>query len=679
MRPRNAPFLLLALLTGLCLAAPGFAADEIGGPPTPPPPRGDLHIQSHRVDVVLNNGFATTQVDQVLVNPQDQDVEAEWAFPLPKEGSLSELSIVVGETRVVGEVVEKQEARRIYGAEKSAGQDAALAEQNAFYDYRIALARVPARGEVHVRIVYYQPLDIDAGVGRYVYPLEEGGTDDMKSSFWTLSKDVDGELEIRTTLKTSFPVDGLHCPSHGGFQARQVDEGTWEGSWNAQGQSLDRDFVLYYRLREDVPARVELLTHRAEGAAEGTYMAVVTPGSDLAEVEQGTDWAFVLDVSGSMEGEKIRVLTRGVAKALAGLGASDRFHLIAFNQGARPLTRGWMNATPENAAMAATIVEALAAGGSTNVVAGLETAYRSLETDRPSAIILVSDGVANTGPSHYRDFIALARQHDVRLFTFVIGNSANVRMLEDLAKETHGFAKLISVRDEIGAQLLLAQDRMSHQAMHGVDFQLEGAVAHHPKTLPSLYLGQQLVVFGRYDRTGPATLRVSARISGQPKTWEVPVDLPTVDTSNPELERLYALSAIGDLERESWLRTGDESEAKGAILDLALRYSLVTDYTSMVVVAAERKSLYGLGDDNARRRATEQAAAATRARQGNAVQVVTGGKPLAGPRAAHAPSRAAQRSSGGGRGGGGALGPLFLVPVVSLAWLARRRRRKHAA
>ncbi len=670
---------MLALLAGLLLATPALAADEVtGAVPTPPPPRGDLHIRTHHVSIVINNGFVTTQVDQVLSNPQAHDIEAEWAFPLPKEASLSELSIVVGETRVIGEVVEKQEARRIYEAERDAGQDAALAEQNAFYDYRIALARVPARDEVEVRIVYYQPLDIESGVGRYIYPLDEGNTDDMKSSFWTMSKDVEGDLVIGATLKTAFPVDGLHCPSHGGFQSQQVDEGTWKGRWDGRGQTLDRDFVLYYRLREDVPARVELLTHRRQGDAEGTFMAVVTPGSDLAEVERGTDWAFVLDVSGSMEGEKIRVLSRGVAKALGELGASDRFHLISFNQGARALTHGWMPATPENASQAGTIVGGLRAQGSTNVVAGLELAYRSLEADRPSAIILVSDGVANTGPSHYRDFIQLARKHDVRLFTFVIGNSANVRMLEDLATETNGFAKLVSVRDEIGAHLLLAQDRMSHEAMHGVDFQLEGAVARHPKTLPSLYVGQQLVVFGRYDRTGPATLKVSARLSGEPKTWEVPVDLPAVDEANPELERLYALSAITDFERESWLRTGDESEAKGAIVDMALRYSLVTDYTSMVVVADERKSTYGLGDANAKRRTVEMTAAATRARQGNQVQVVTGHQPLAGGRAAHAPSRAAQRS-GGGRSGGGALGPFFLVPVAGLAWLTLRRRRKQAA
>jgi hypothetical protein len=88
---------------------------------------------------------------------------------------------------------------------------------------------------------------------------------------------------------------------------------------------------------------------------------------------------------------------------------------------------------------------------------------------------------------------------------------------------------------------------------------------------------------------------------------------------------------------------------------MALAYSLVTDHTSMVVVAEGRKSAYGLGHANADRRAREQAAAEVRVQAGHSVQVQTGDSPLAGPTAAHAPARAARRSrsSGGGGAGGG--------------------------
>jgi len=317
-------------------------------------------------------------------------------------------------------------------------------------------------------------------------------------------------------------------------------------------------------------------------------------------------------------------------------------------------------------------VSALQAGGGTNIFGALDAAYAELDADRCSAIILLSDGVANTGPHEYRDFIKMAKTHDGRLFTFVMGNSANGTLLGDLASLSGGFAKSVSVQDEVGAHLMLARDRMSHEALHGVQFHLEGATVVHPKILPSLYLGQQLVVFGRYQGHGPRELKVSARISGEERVWSVPVELPELDESNPELERLYAMAAITDLERARWLRGVSEAETRDGIVDLAVAYSLVTDHTAMVVVADDRKAAYGLGFQNADRRAHEDDAAQRRASKGNQVQVQTGSKPLAGSRAAHAPSRGARRRASGG---GGALGPLELLGIIALLSLGLMRRK----
>ena len=644
------------------------------------PVPGELHLRSCDIDVVINNGFATTTIEQVLDNPTDHALEAVWSFPLPEEASLSELSLWIGETRVIGEVVEKSEARRIYQAEKDAGESSALAEQNGYVDYQVSVSRVPAHGEARVRVVYFQPLDIDQGVGRYLLPLQDGNTQDegMNASFWTMEKSVSEAMTIDVTLKTAFPVNGLFSPSHSDLRVAQAEGQDWSASWTGTGPVLERDFVLLYRLAENVPARVELLTSRYADQGEGTFMAIITPGDDLEPITYGTDWMFVLDVSGSMEGDKLRVLKKGVIQAIGQLRPEDRFQVIQFSNSHAELTKGWFQAGSLGGQAAVRAVGNLNAGGGTNIFGALDSAYSKLDADRPSAIILVSDGVANTGPSEYRDFIEMAKSHDGRLFTFVMGNGANERLLGDLASLSGGFAKSVSVQDEVGAHLMLARDRMSHEALHGVNVELDGATVMHPRRLPSLYLGQQLVVFGRYDKTGPSELRVSARISGELRTWTVPVVLPELDEANPELERLYALSAIADLERARWLDGASEGETRDAIVDMAVAYSLVTDHTAMVVVQEHRKSAYGLGSSNAERRARESQAATSRAQHGNVVQVQAGVQPLGGGNAAHAPSRA-KRSGHPGFSGAGAFGPLELLGVLALLALAFLRKRTAAS
>ena len=67
-----------------------------------------IRIRDHHVNVVINNGFAMTEVLQTFYNPNQQDLEAVYSFPLPKSASLSEVTIYVGEREINGEVLEKK-------------------------------------------------------------------------------------------------------------------------------------------------------------------------------------------------------------------------------------------------------------------------------------------------------------------------------------------------------------------------------------------------------------------------------------------------------------------------------------------------------------------------------------------------------------------------------------------
>ncbi len=278
--------------------------------------------------------------------------------------------------------------------------------------------------------MYYQPLDIDQGVGRYLYPLQGGNTDDatMNRSFWSMEKGVSESMTIDVTLKTAFPVDGLHSPSHPALTTAQDAPDLWTCHWCGTGAVLDTDFVLLYRLAQDVSARIELLTSRYADQGEGTAMAVITAGDDLEEITYGTDWMFVLDVSGSMSGDKLRVLTDATAQATSRLRPEDRFQVVLFSNQHRWLTRAWVAPRSPEASSVVSQPGALKSVGGTNMFGALVAAYERLDVDRPSAIILMSDGVANTGPSESRDFLEMAQEHDGRLFTFVMETGVSVEL-----------------------------------------------------------------------------------------------------------------------------------------------------------------------------------------------------------------------------------------------------------
>lgn len=650
---------LLAFASGLLPAFAGGTLTPVGSPHAP------IQIRSHQVNVTINNGFAQTEVLQTFFNPNPTDLEALYAFPVPKSASLSEVTITSGEKTLNGEVLPKKEAETIYEEEKAKGNDAGLTTKNGYQNYEFKITPIRANAETRLRFVYYQPLEIDTGVGRYVYPLEEGGTDEVAKSFWQpANATVEGSLSINVTLKSAWPVADMRAPGfEGAAVTNKIDAGNYTLSLDRTGAKLDRDFVFYYRLADNLPGRVEVIPYRADKSKPGTFMMVVTPGIDLKAITSA-DYTYVLDVSGSMQG-KIATLANGVTQALGQMRPADRFRIITFNNDARELL-GWTSATPENVANAASLVKAMQPSGGTNIYAGLLLALKNLDADRASSVVLVTDGVTNEGVVDPQKFHALLKQHDVRFFGFLMGNNANWPLMRAMGDATGGFYTGVSNSDDIVGQLVLAKSKITFESLHDASFKFTGArVSETTGDLPQkIYRGQQLVIFGRYDGAGKATVALNAKLTGQDKTYTTTFDFPEVDTDNPEIERLWALAQIEQIELKEAIGQTPPSESKDAITSLGVAYQLVTDHTAMIVLNDATHAARGIDRKNQQRVATERAAQSVRAAQPVKNYQVDAQQPTYSAPAPHI----SRPSSGGG--GGGALERSDIVLIAVFIGLA---------
>jgi Ca-activated chloride channel family protein len=428
---------------------------------------------------------------------------------------------------------------------------------------------------------------------------------------------------------------------------------------------LDKDIVMYWRLAPNLPGSIDLVTHREPTAKRGTFMMTVTPGDDLAKITEGRDWAFVLDMSGSMSG-KYQTMVDAVQGALGRLNPDDRFQLTLFDDQVMDLTNQWVNATPENVTKWGKTLANTAPRGSTNLYAGLKRGLSKLDADRTSAIILVTDGEANVGITEKKKFLSMMQGHDVRLFTAVMGNGANRPLLNAMTEISNGFAVSVSNSDDITGKLMEFTSKVSHQALHDVSLKISGIKTADltPEQISSLYRGEQLVIFGHYWGSGEADVTLSGKVSGESKTYSSRFNFPKNETLYPEIERLWAYAKIQSLQDKiDYL--GAEGDYKNAIIDLAVENSLVTDHTSMIVMRDEQFAAHGIERKNKQRRAKEEQAKAKRAQAPVVTHRVDSNKPaFSKPRASHS------------RGGGGGSWNLLLITPLLLLGLFRRRFQK---
>jgi Ca-activated chloride channel homolog len=175
------------------------------------------------------------------------------------------------------------------------------------------------------------------------------------------------------------------------------------------------------------------------------------------------------------------------------------------------------------------------------------------------------------------------------------------------------------------------------------------------------------VAFGRFTGQGPIQMEFDGKVGGRTRHWQGSAMLPAQDTDNPEIERLWALSRI-DAVMDAIRDKGETEARKKQIIDLGTAYSLVTDYTAMVVAKDAEMEGLGLPRRNADRVSRERRAQAARAAQ-----------PVKNYRVDRPAPSAGEGGKGGSLFGGrsvgvgsGPVGPFF----VGLAYLLRRRKKQ---
>ena len=732
----------------------------------------DLKIKEHHVDVIIEDMYATTIVEQVFHNPNPNDLEAIYSFPVPEQAAVGEFSYWIDGKPVTGEVVEKQRARQIYEQEKQQGRETALVEKDQYKTFDISVFPVKANQDVRIKLVYLQNTQTDTGIGRYVYPLEEGGVDIQKANFWSRNETVEEKFSFDVKLRTSYPIDGIRLPKHPDARSQQLNAHEWQVSLQnvaqitnpspaattqrsrqSQGSDdviisaatdaeairleqpqresmevsqnegassgtpptlrianqaetvpetasettaensasstrlppsgpaikLNQDILLYWRHTPNLPASVDMIAYKEPGQTKGTYKLTLTPGLDLPVITQGRDWVFVLDISGSMQG-KFASLVEGVRQGLGKLNPNDRFSVVLFNDRARDVTQGFM---PADSASIATVMQQLdqvQPNDGTNLYAGLKTGIKQLDADRSTAVVLVTDGVANVGNTQKSQFLKLLEHTDLRLFTFIMGNSANRPLLEEMTEVSNGFAMSISNADDIVGQLMLAAQKMSHAAMRDIKIEIEGVRSKEmvqPRLSNTLYHGQQLTVLGHYYQPGEATVRLTGKINGKEQRYETRFKLPEQATNHPELERLWAFTTIEGL-RSEMDYLGSDKDTEQAIIDTAVEYGLVTDYTSMLVVRDEVFKALNIERNNLQRVTKEQQARNKRANTAVTSQQhrVDQQQPMFVDRSAAQPQpqqRPTLTPSRSGSGGGAVSPWLVIFIAAAIAFLQLKR------
>lgn len=549
-----------------------------------PPPRRpitQLNIRYHHVTVTIQDQVAVTHVDQVFFNANDWPVEGVYVFPLPADAVVTNFTLWVDGKPVKGEVLNAEQARQYYEDTVRAMRDPALLEYEGHGAVKASVFPIPPQGERRIALEYTQALTAQNGLVHYIYPLNT-----EKFSLTPLE-----DVSIRVEIRSQAAIRAVYSPSHPIGLDRQDDHHIIAG-YEEKNVRPDSDFSLFYSVGES--EAFHLLTYRSPADpmdADGFFLLLLAPKpGELASQQVAKDVLLVLDHSGSMDGEKFQQAQSALRFILKRLNPQDRFYLQAFSTGVETYADGLRPAEEANEALA--WVDRLSARGSTDINRALLEAAAVTDRERPTYLIFLTDGQPTEGVVNRQQILdnyMKSAPANLRLFAFGVGYDVDTFLLDTLSQEHHGQSSYVRPGESLDEALSAFYERISVPVLTDLKLDFGGLATYdiYPDPLPDLFAGSQVIVTGRYRGGGATDVTLQGQVNGQAQTLRYPEQVFASDSRGDSgnldmLPRLWATRKIGYLLNRVRLQ-GADKETIQQIVQLSVRYGIVTPYTSYLV------------------------------------------------------------------------------------------------
>jgi Ca-activated chloride channel family protein len=572
------------------------------GPGQPYAPAPNLATEVH---IQVFGMVARATVVQTFRNTSEDWVEGIYVFPLPERAAVDHLRMKAGERVIEGVIREREAARAEYERAKETGHRASLVEQERPNMFTSSVANLGPGEEVRVEIELQETLAFDEGEVRLRFPLVVGpryipgevipgaqtahgfaaDTTEVEDAS-RITPPVAGPgdhwrhaVRIDVDLEAGFPVEQVLSRYHAAV-SDALSETHYRVRLRDEEVPADRDFELAWKARPGGMPKSALFKEVRDG---GTYVLLTLfppagAGADQSPLPR--EVVYVIDTSGSMDGESIQQARKALLLAVDRLKTGERFNVIQFNSVTSVLFPEARAVTDETRRAARDYVSRLVATGGTEMAGALEAALKSSDDPRRvRQVVFLTDGSVGNEDALFG--LIQKRLGDTRLFTVGIGSAPNGHFMTKAAAFGHGTFTYIGKLDEVEEKMSRLFKALESPVLTDIEVRwpVTAAVEAWPQRIPDLYAGEPVVVSARM--TGAAEeVVVTGRRGATPWLSTLPLAEGRAGTGMAVLWAQRKIQALLDSRHEG----APEEEVRAAVVAVGLEHHLVTPHTSLVAV-----------------------------------------------------------------------------------------------
>lgn len=560
-----------------------------------------LPLKKTEAKVNIAGVIAEVTITQVYENTGKNALEAIYIFPASTRAAVFAMQMRIGEREIIAMVQEKEKARQMYEQAKENGQTASLLEQERPNVFSMNVANILPGDVIEVELKYTEVIIPETGIYSFVFPTVVGprysnasadnGEDWVANPYLKEGESPNYTFDIKVDINAGMPIKSLFSPSHK-IDVKYMSKDKAAIHLNdTQKSKGNKDFILNYRLADKKIASGLLLY---QGEKENYFLAMIQPPKRILPEEiPPREYIFIVDVSGSMHGFPLSVSKRLIKTLLESLQPGDRFNILLFAGGSRVFAPEPVAAKSVNINRAVAFLDSQQGGGGTEILPAIKRAMSIPVSEGVSrSFVIATDGYVRVE----REAFEYIREHlgDANFFSFGIGSSVNRYIIEGMAHAGNGLPFVVTNEKEAVKKAEKFRKYISTPVLTDVNVKFEGFDVYdvEPLNVPDVLAERPVLIYGKWKGTATGSIKLEGN-SGK-KRFSKTINVTSVAPSgdNLAIKYLWAREKIRLMDDYTGVSPGD-SDLKGEITALGLKYNLLTRYTSFIALDSEIRNQSG--------------------------------------------------------------------------------------
>ncbi|KYR02329.1 hypothetical protein DLAC_01160 [Tieghemostelium lacteum] len=543
-----------------------------------------FELKEFTINAQINDSVQSAEFKLKYLNNSPSPVEGKYVLPLPPSTTICNMKVEYDGKILVGRIKEKEKASEIYSDAIASGGQGFMAERQKNGYFVISLGNVPSQKDVEIT------LELVGEMGSHMDTLHFLL---HKLYFPTYAFKLNINLDINITGGIeSIHVDGLSFNHPSGPDVTYTNEKKSSARLSASfEQAITKNILLAIKPQQtEKPQPILELNEKDNTYAMGLNFQPDFKDVNEFDINQRSEFIFLLDCSGSMSGEPIGKAKKALQLILRSLTEAVKFNIVCFGSDFNKLFPQSVVYTDATLAQASEYLSGVDADlGGTDILNPIKDILRNSPYDPkfPKQVFVFTDGEVDDREGLIQ---FVSTENYVRIFTYGIGTSVDRELIIGMSRACRGYFEFIENIQEMEGKVMSLFSIAVEPMLYNINIDYGALkVTQSPKLVRPIFNSERMMLYALIEKDsvkskifGSNTITISGTgPKGEDIKYKVELDFANACTKSQSIHRLCAYSIIKDLLEAD--QKASKTESKDTIVKLGKQYGIVSEHTSYIV------------------------------------------------------------------------------------------------